>query len=142
MDLSEQYRSEILVPNGLARGTGFVGVSTRAKLNALFGCVTVPPDTSAISLRVISAPNSLKIDEEGTWKLEARTPGNADFSISVDWGDTLIVPLTAASAEESAINTASFTHRYTAVGNYLITFRLTSANQTRTITRRVQVRGK
>ena len=136
----EQYRSEILVPNGLARGTGFVGVSTRAKLNALFGCVTVPPDTSAISLRVISAPNSLKIDEEGTWKLEARTPGNADFSISVDWGDTLIVPLTAASAEESAINTASFTHRYTAVGNYLITFRLTSANQTRTITRRVQVR--
>jgi len=138
----EQYRSEILVPNGLARGTGFVGVSTRAKLHALFGCVTVPPDTSAISLRVISAPSSLKIDELGIWKLEARPPGNADFSISVAWGDEVAMPTSApafSETEKGVLNTASFPHRYATAGNYLITFRLTSSNQTRIITHRVRV---
>lgn len=31
----EQYKSEILIPNGLSSGTGFVGPATRAKLNSL-----------------------------------------------------------------------------------------------------------
>jgi len=34
----EKYVSEILAPWGLKHGTGFVGKSTRAKLNELYGC--------------------------------------------------------------------------------------------------------
>lgn len=34
----EKYRSEILTPNRLQRGTGYVGPSTRKKLNQLYGC--------------------------------------------------------------------------------------------------------
>ncbi|MCL5733639.1 MAG: peptidoglycan-binding protein, partial [Patescibacteria group bacterium] len=34
----EKYRSDILTPNGLQYGTGYVGPSTRTKLNSLYGC--------------------------------------------------------------------------------------------------------
>ena len=34
----QKYRSEILIPWRLANGTGFVGSSTRSKLNSLYGC--------------------------------------------------------------------------------------------------------
>jgi len=34
----EKYRDEILTPNNLKRGTGFVGGSTKKKLNDLYGC--------------------------------------------------------------------------------------------------------
>ena len=51
----EKYRSEVLTPSGLARGTGYVGKATRQKLNSLYGCgPTLPPQP--ISLTLV-APN-------------------------------------------------------------------------------------
>ena len=39
----EKYRDEILTPNKLKYATGFVGKSTRAKLNSLYGCGIIKP---------------------------------------------------------------------------------------------------
>ena len=39
----EKYKSEILTPSGLARGTGYVGPATRKKLNQLYGCGVIKP---------------------------------------------------------------------------------------------------
>lgn len=38
----QKYKSEILAPWSLQYGTGFVGKSTRAKLNSLYGCGVIP----------------------------------------------------------------------------------------------------
>jgi len=46
----ERFSSEILSPIGLTNGTGFLGSSTRGKLNSLYGCggvgITAPPRTA------------------------------------------------------------------------------------------------
>jgi hypothetical protein len=44
----EKYKDEILTPNGLRFGTGFVGKSTRAKLSLLYGCDSVVPTPSPV----------------------------------------------------------------------------------------------
>jgi peptidoglycan hydrolase-like protein with peptidoglycan-binding domain len=45
----EKYKNEILAPNGLSYGTGFVGVSTRKKLNSLNFVISTPVSTSVNS---------------------------------------------------------------------------------------------
>ncbi|MFA6227402.1 MAG: peptidoglycan-binding domain-containing protein [Candidatus Paceibacterota bacterium] len=47
IEFQEKYTSEILTPNGLTRGTGFVGVSTRAKLNSLVNTVSSSTNTNS-----------------------------------------------------------------------------------------------
>ncbi len=71
----EKYQSAILAPYGLTNGTGYVGPSTRAQLNAIYGCnagneapglptpqptppVTVTPTNGASSaLSIVTDPN-------------------------------------------------------------------------------------
>ncbi len=49
----EKYRDEILTPNGLKYGTGYVGKATRQKLNQLYGCGR--PTSGAISISYLQA---------------------------------------------------------------------------------------
>ena len=65
----EKYQTEILAPFRLQRGTGYVGPSTRAKLNKLYGCgnvnTQVPPQVSNIIPTVSLAANPTSIISDG-----------------------------------------------------------------------------
>jgi len=45
----EKYKKDVLAPWGLEHGTGYVGPTTRAKLNKLCGCVVVKPYIKVLS---------------------------------------------------------------------------------------------
>jgi hypothetical protein len=70
----EKYRDEILSPLHLVHGTGYVGPSTRAKLNKLYGCGVVQPPTGKY-INIIS-PNGGEVLEIGkTYEIKWETGG-------------------------------------------------------------------
>ncbi len=60
----QKYASEILAPYGLKYGTGFVGKSTRAKLNKLYGCLTPPTPPSIPIVTPIQQPTLTAMKSE------------------------------------------------------------------------------
>ena len=56
----EKYRAEVLTPVGLKYGTGYVGKSTRAKLNQLYGCGVITPKPEGVGYLDIE-PSSASI---------------------------------------------------------------------------------
>ncbi len=63
VEFQEKYAAEILKPYGLKKGTGYVGPSTRAKLNKLFACQSMPAPRSATVIDqptyAVSSPSTM-----------------------------------------------------------------------------------
>lgn len=71
-EFQEKYFNEILRPNQLIRGNGYVGSSTRGKLNALYGC------------RSTSTQPPIKTTEQITPYIGSITPASAPVGTTLE----------------------------------------------------------
>lgn len=115
----EKYRSEILAPNGLSHGTGYVGPSTRTKLNTLYGCGTTTPPPPTLNKPVISSftsvyhpgPVCFGCPPTGYWSLEWSTFGATaigiapgSFTSTLASGSTSVTPSAVTTYTLTATN--------------------------------------
>ncbi len=83
----------------------------------------------------VSGPQSLSLNQTGTWTVNATNPNGGNLTYSVDWGD--IVYATTASyqiPQYQQSQSATFTHSYSIAGKYNPTFTVTSDNSIRCFT--------
>ena len=150
----EKYKEDVLTFWGLSSGTGYVGNTTRAKLNELYGCggkeadysdqedfsdnnSTIPGSKENLFPVIdgLEAPILLRVDREGTcqlkvnevgsWTIRASDPESGLLTYSIDWGD-------GYKNEQQAERTATFTHSYNKIGTYTIEFVVSDGQQQET----------
>ena len=131
--------------NGIS-STGYVGPITRGKIKALT-CDYINTKVPIIS--GISGPQSLTVNETGTWQVSAYDSNGGNLSYSVNWGDEYY-PKTCSggfgcSANSMALapqQSAIFTHSYSNSGIFTPKFTvINSSGQSASTSLSVKVGG-
>ena len=77
----------------------------------------------------VNGPQTLNVNQIGTWTVMASSLNSGNLTYSVNWGDQ---PVYAYGTNNSSVlvsqQNAVFTHTYTQVGNYRPTFTVTNSN--------------
>jgi len=135
--------------NGI-QGDGYVGPITRARINAV-SCSPATPFTptrpnpcppgaiysyengkpcnaSKVNISGVSGPQTLNVNQQGTWKVTAYSTNGEDLSYSVYWGDEYVYAQSqsAMSFAPRSQQSATFTHSYLARGLYTPVFTVTN----------------
>ncbi|MBI4692017.1 MAG: peptidoglycan-binding protein [Candidatus Terrybacteria bacterium] len=77
----EKYKDEILIPVGLQYGTGYVGASTRAKLNSLYGCLIPVPPPPPSEITIIPTPTPTPIIATTTPSITVLSPNGGEVFV-------------------------------------------------------------
>ncbi len=98
-------------------------------------CPSIPEDPQSPVISGVSGPQTLNVNQQGTWTVKASSPSGGDLSYSVFWGDenTYSSYGTTDSSESPLVQSATFSHVYSRAGVYNPTFTVTSENTIRCI---------
>lgn len=82
----------------------------------------------------ITAPTVLNVGEMGTWIVKASDPTNGALSYSVDWGDEnkIFSKSMFELSQPLFVQDATFTHSYSKIGKYNITFTVSNESGQKT----------
>lgn len=98
--------------------------TSKSNLFYITSATTTPPVISGVF-----GPQSLKVGEQGTWKVSASDSNGGTLSYSVDWGEIISgVVNNEYKANSSYVQSATFTHTYNTAGTYTPTFTVTNSN--------------
>jgi predicted secreted protein len=92
-------------------------------------------NTTNPTISGVSGPQSLNLNQTGTWTVNASNPNGGNLTYSVDWGDIVYGATTSYQIPQyQQSQTATFTHSYSRMGTYTPTFTVTSDNSIRCFT--------
>jgi len=115
---------------------GFVGPATKAKIESLT-CENIISDTTDPVISGVSGPQSLNVNQTGTWTISASDRNGGNLSYSVVWGDEVSVASQGGGAildrAPSYQQSATFTHSYSQSGTYSPKFIVMSDNGVRCV---------
>lgn len=77
--------------------------------------------SSAPTISGFSGPTSLRINETGTWTVQASDPDGEQLSYYVSWGDERHYASGISTSLPVFTQTSSFTHTYSTAGTYVVT---------------------
>jgi hypothetical protein len=84
---------------------------------------TTPPTISGVS-----GPQTLNVNQQGTWTVNASDSSSWNLSYSVQWGDGTHNLSNNSATAWQASQYATLTHTYTVAGTYTPTFTVTDSN--------------
>ncbi|MDQ5955012.1 MAG: hypothetical protein QG621_15 [Patescibacteria group bacterium] len=108
--------------------TGGVGPLTRQQITQVCGGSGYPYRNGSVQITGVTGPNTLAVNQQGTWTVTTNSPSNSYINVTVQWGDQAAYPY-AYSNQTSMVNGQnSFTHSYSYPGTYTVIFTATDNN--------------
>jgi len=126
--------NDISMPVSVPDGAYIVAVRRDSGLNnwdesdSYFKIVSFTSSTIAPIISGISGPQTLNINQTGTWKVTASSPNGGNLSYSVVWGDEAVQTVTSTATRQIPQQSATFTHSYSSAGIYTPTFTVTNSS--------------
>ncbi|MFA6515437.1 MAG: peptidoglycan-binding domain-containing protein [Candidatus Paceibacterota bacterium] len=106
---------------------GSYGPQTRA--SAAIYCKNPTPNPSSVVISGVSGPQTLNVNQQGTWTVTAYDKNGGNLSYSVNWGDEVsVMPMSTSLKYFPSQQSATFTHSYSQAGIYKIVFTVKSEN--------------
>ena len=114
-------------------GQTYVGrISPSCQFAACPVSTTPPTNSQSPVITSIDGPQTLNVNQQGTWSVKASDVSGGNLSYAVNWGDQPTAYALNSSTSYANQQSATFTHSYYQAGNYTPTFVVTNTTTGKT----------